>query len=88
MDGEVLLEWEDETYSVGRACKWRASRKLMEMMEQGREETSSTETPLTMLEDYPRPKPSWKPQREAKALMNRLLARIGTLFESKRRMAA
>jgi hypothetical protein len=28
-----LLEWEDETYSFGKACKWRASGKLMAMIE-------------------------------------------------------
>jgi hypothetical protein len=28
-----LLEWEDETYSFGKACKWRASKELMGMIE-------------------------------------------------------
>ena len=28
-----LLEWEDATYRFGKACRWRASEKLMGMME-------------------------------------------------------
>ena len=30
-----LLEWEDCTYRFGRACRWRASERLMGMMERG-----------------------------------------------------
>ncbi len=29
-----FLEWEDETYSFGKACKWRASGELMGMIEE------------------------------------------------------
>lgn len=88
VDGEFLLEWEDETYSMGRACKWRASLKLMEMMEEEEEGTSSTETDLTTLDNYPRPRPSWLPQRQDREQMRRLMNRVGALFEGKRRMAA
>jgi hypothetical protein len=91
VDGEVLLEWDDETYSMGRACKWRASEKLMEMIEEDREEeerTSSTETCITVLDDYPRPRPSWQPQRDEKEQMRRLMSEVGRLFEEKRRLAA
>jgi hypothetical protein len=88
IDGEVLLEWEDETYTLGRACKWRASEKLMEMMGQEREETSSTETDISILDDYPRPRPSWQAQREEKGQMNRLLLKITRLYDEKRRLAA
>ena len=88
VDGEFLLEWEDETYSLGRACKWRASEKLMEMIEEENEETSSAETTLVVLEDYPRPRASWKPQREEKEKTIRLLSRIQQLYEDKRGLAA
>jgi hypothetical protein len=88
VDGEVLLEWEDETYSAGRACKWRASEKLMEMIEEEREETSSTETAITILDDYPRPRPAWQSQREENEQMTLLMNRVETLFEEKRRLAA
>ena len=37
-----LLEWEDSTYRFGKACRWRASEKLMGMMESV---LSSTTTP-------------------------------------------
>lgn len=88
VDGEVLLEWEDETYSIGRACKWRASVKLMEIIEQEGEEASSAETTLTILADYPRPRPSWQAHRDEKERMRRLMSEIGRLFEEKRRLAA
>jgi hypothetical protein len=88
VDGEVLLEWEDETYSAGQACKWRASEKLMRMIEQEREGTSSTETALVVLDDYPCPRPSWQSQKEEKEQMTRLLTGVGRLFEEKRRLAA
>jgi hypothetical protein len=88
VDGEVLLEWEDETYSAGRACKWRASEKLMDMMEQEREETSSTETAITILEDYPRPRLACQSQREEKEQMTLLMSKVEALFEDKRRLAA
>ncbi len=88
VDGECLLEWEDETYSMGRACKWRASEKLMNMMEQEREETSSTETAITIFDDYPRPRPSWQTQRHEKEQIRRLMSEVGKLFEEKRRLAA
>jgi hypothetical protein len=88
VEGEVLLEWEDETYSMGRACKWRASARLMEMIEQEREWTSSTETDLVVLDAYPRPRPSWKAQQEENEGMRRLISRIETLYEEKRRLAA
>jgi hypothetical protein len=98
VEGEALLEWEDETYSLGwwedetyikgQACKWRASEKLMEMIEEEREETSTAETALSMLEDYPRPRPSWQAQQEEKEQMTRLLTGVSRLFEEKRRLAA
>lgn len=88
VDGEVLLEWEDETYSMGRACKWRASEKLMNMMEEEREEASSTETDLTILDDYPRPRPSWQAQKDENERMRRLMSEVGRFFEEKRRLAA
>jgi hypothetical protein len=88
VDGEVLLEWEDETYSAGRACKWCAAEKLMTMMEQEREETSSTETGMILLDDYHRPRPSWQAQRHENERMRGLMCRIGTLFEEKWRQAA
>jgi hypothetical protein len=87
VDGEVLLEWEDETYSLGRACKWRASEKLMEMMGE-EEETSSTETTVAILDEYPRPVPSWKPQKQEREQTIRLMARIRELYEGKGRVAA
>ncbi len=88
VDGEVLLEWEDETYSMGQACKWRASEKLMNMMEEEREYASSTETTLTILDDYPRPRPSWQAQRNENEQIRRLMSEVGRLFESKQRLAA
>ena len=88
VEGEVLLEWEDETYGIGRACKWRASAKLMDMMSEEREEVSSTETSITFLDDYPRPRPSWQSQMDEKDGMRRLMVRIDTLFEERRRLAA
>src|SRR5262249_35025534 len=88
VDGEVLLEWEDETYSAGRACKWRASEKLMNMIEQEREETSSAETTVSVQDDFPRPTASWKPIRTEKEEMRSLLIRIGCVFEENRRLAA
>ena len=88
VDGDVLLEWEDETYSMGRACKWRASERLMDMMKQEREEVSSTETAVTILEDSPRPRPSWKPQQEEKQQMTMLLSRIERFYDENHRIAA
>ncbi len=88
VDGEVLLEWQDETYSAGQACKWRASEKLMNMIEQEREEASSTETTFTILDDYPRPRPSWQAQRQENEQIRRLMSEVGKLFEEKRRLAA
>jgi hypothetical protein len=88
VDGEVLLEWEDETYSAGRACKWRASEKLMEMIEEEREGTSSAETGITILDDYPRPRASWQSQMEEKVQMTLLMTQVVRLFEGNRRLAA
>jgi hypothetical protein len=88
LDGEVLLEWEDETYSAGRACKWRASEKLMNMIEQEREETSSAETTVSVQDGFPRPTASWKPIREENEQMRRLLIRVGCVFEENRGLAA
>ena len=88
VDGEALLEWEDETYSAGRACKWRASEKLMEMIEKREKRTSLSETRITILDDYPRPRPSWQPQMDEKEGMTRLMRQVDTLFEEKRRLAA
>jgi hypothetical protein len=88
VEGEALLEWEDETYSAGQACKWRASEKLMRMIEQEREGTSSTETALVVLDEFPRPRPSWHVHRQEKEQMQRLLSGVGSLFAEKRRLAA
>ena len=91
VDGENLLEWEDETFSAGRACKWRASSKLMEMIEkrEKREKrVSSTETRSSILDDYPRPRPSWQPQMDEKEGMTRLMLMVDTLFEGRQRLAA
>jgi hypothetical protein len=60
----------------------------MEMIEQEREGTSSTETALTFLDDYPRPRPSWQSQMEENEQMTLLLNRVEMLFEGKRRLAA
>jgi hypothetical protein len=60
----------------------------MRMIEQEREGTSSTETALTILDDYPRPRPSWRAQKEEKEQMASLLTGVGRLFEEKRRLAA
>ena len=88
VDGEVLLEWEDETYSMGRACKWHASARLMEMIEEEREEASSTETAISVLDEYPRPRPAWKAQQAENDRMRGLMTRIGRLYEEKQRLAA
>src|SRR5262249_48022832 len=88
VEGEALLEWEDKTYSVGQACKWRASEKLMQMIEEEREETSSTETAVTILDDYPRPRPAWQSQREENEQMTLVTGKVESLFEEKRRLAA
>jgi len=60
----------------------------MRMMEQEREETSSTETGITFRDDYHRPRPSWQAQRHENERMRGLMCRIGTLFEEKWRLAA
>src|ERR1700722_8125763 len=83
-----LLDWEDQTYSMGRACKWRASEKLMDMMKEEREEVSSTETCLVILDVFPRPRPSWQPQIEEKLQMTRLLNSVHQFYDGNRRMAA
>jgi hypothetical protein len=88
VDGEVLLEWEDEAYSAGRACKWRASEKLMRMIEQEREGTSFTEAALVVLDEFPLPRPSWQVHRNENEQMRRLFTEVGRLFEGKRRLAA
>jgi hypothetical protein len=40
-----LLEWEDETYCFGKACRWKASETLMGMMESVLSGSSTTTTP-------------------------------------------
>jgi hypothetical protein len=40
-----LLEWEDSTYHFGKACRWRASEKLIGMMEEALSGSTSTTTP-------------------------------------------
>jgi len=40
-----LLEWEDSTYHFGKACRWRASEKLMGMMEEALSGSSTTTPP-------------------------------------------
>lgn len=87
VDGEVLLDWEDEMYSAGQACKWRASAMLMNMMEE-REEVSSAETAIAILDDYPRPRASWQVQREEKEQTIRIMTRIREHYEGKQRVAA
>jgi hypothetical protein len=87
-DGETLLDWQDETYSAGKACKWKASQRLMEMMEEKEGETSSAETELVVLDDFPRPRASWQAQREENSQMRRLLTRTSMFFEEKGRLAA
>jgi hypothetical protein len=49
---------------------------------------SSTETALVVLDEFPRPKPSWQSQKEEKEQMTRLLTGVCRLFEEKRRLAA
>jgi hypothetical protein len=88
VDGEPLLDWEDETYGAGQACKWRASQKLMNIIKEEREETSFTETGVVVLEDYPRPRPSWQRWIEEKVQMRGLMSKVSMLFEQKRRLAA
>ena len=45
-----LLEWEDETYSFGKACKWRASGKLMAMIEKATiADTTTNSSSLSIL---------------------------------------
>ena len=34
LSGLGLLDWEDETYQFGKACRWSASEKLMGMREE------------------------------------------------------
>lgn len=90
VDGEALLEWEDETFTLGRACKWRASEKLMELIEQEqeKEETSTAETRPTVVVNYPRPRASWEAQREEKAQIIALIGSVRSLYDKKRRLAA
>ena len=42
-----LLEWEEQTYQFGKACKWRASEALMARMESVLSGSTSTTTPCT-----------------------------------------
>ena len=45
-----LLEWEDETYSFGKACKWRASGELMGMIEKAlNADTTTNSSSLSIL---------------------------------------
>ena len=44
-----LLEWEDETYSFGKACKWRASEELMGMIEKALDADTTTTTTSSSL---------------------------------------
>jgi hypothetical protein len=45
-----LLEWEDETYSFGKACKWRASKELMGMIEKAlNADTTTNSSSLSIL---------------------------------------
>jgi hypothetical protein len=88
VDGEVLLEWEDETYSAERACKWRASEKLMNMMEQEREENPLPETCHTILADLPRPRPAGGPRKCRGGQTIRLIGRVLELYRDRQRLAA
>jgi len=45
-----LLEWEDETYSFGKACRWRASGELMGMTEKAlNTDTTTNSSSLSIL---------------------------------------
>ncbi len=45
-----LLAWEDETYSFGKACKWRASKELMGMIEKAlNADTATNSSSLSIL---------------------------------------
>ena len=45
-----LLEWQDETYSFGKACKWRASKELMGMIEKAlNADTTTNSSSLSIL---------------------------------------
>jgi hypothetical protein len=102
VDGEVLLEWEDKTYIIGRrckvtdeiltegrACKWKASQKLLDMIElEKEEETSLAETSLSVHEEFPRPRPSWQPQIEGRRQMTVLFGQVRQFYDERRRMAA
>ena len=45
-----LLEWEDETYSFDKACKWRASGELMAMIEKAlNADTTTNSSSLSIL---------------------------------------
>jgi len=46
LSGLGLLDWEDETYQFGKACRWSASEKLMGMMEK-EFSSGNTTTPRT-----------------------------------------
>ena len=45
-----LLEWDDETYRFGRACKWRASEKLMGLMEDALSSGNTTPCPSSTVD--------------------------------------
>ena len=50
LSGMGLLEWEDETYSFGKACKWRASKELMGMIEKAlNTDTTTNSSSLSIL---------------------------------------
>ena len=73
--GTKLLSWEDETYSIGRACKWRASATLLSLinpqdMEPSTKEFLSSLSSLEINPNYPRPRWSSK----LKLLIPRLVA--------------
>jgi hypothetical protein len=44
-----LLEWEDSTYRFGKACRWRASEKLMGMMESVLSSSTTTPSPSSIV---------------------------------------
>jgi hypothetical protein len=57
VDEEPLLLWIDPTFGIGRACRWRASAKLMSLLVVPEEDTSSS----LLLGTISR-RPSWKPR--------------------------
>jgi hypothetical protein len=58
VDGEPLLFWNDPTYGNGRACRWRASAKLMSLIVVPEEDTSSLSLLLETTIGFAHPTPT------------------------------